>query len=77
MKITNVSGKDLYDCMFVCVGPYGDAKDGDLIGNLMMGDSYVAKGWDGSWRLLGYDEYGNPFVTKVIRGTTLTKFDFM
>ena len=43
MKITNVSGKDLYNCMFVCIGPSGDAKDGDCIGNLMMGDSYVGK----------------------------------
>ena len=77
MKIINVSGKDLYNCMFVCIGPCGDAKDSDLIGNLMMGDSYVVKGWNGSWRLLGYDEYGDPVMTKIISGSTLTRFDFL
>ena len=77
MEIINLSGKDLYDCAIIRIGPFDDAQDGELIGNLMMGDSYVVKGWNGGWRLLGYDKYGNPRVTKVIRGTRLTKFDFI
>ena len=77
MEIINVSGKDLYDCAIFCLDACGDIKDAETIGNLMMGDTYVVKGWNGSWRLLGYDKYGNPCATKIIRGTRLSKFDFL